>query len=133
MSWIDIASAICAQRHCNGPVVTASVDDLHFINPIKLGWVVNLKASLNYVGRTSMECGVRVDAENPSTGESFHAVSAYSTFVCLDSYGKPREVPDLILETQVEKERHERAKLRRKQRIERKKKISESEKAKKNS
>ena len=67
-----------------------------------------------------MECGVRVDAENPTTGEHFHAVSAYTTFVSLDSMGKPRAVPPLILETDLEKERHERAKFRRKQRLERK-------------
>jgi acyl-CoA hydrolase len=62
MSWVDIAAAICAQRHSNREVVTASVDELHFIAPVYKGWVVNLKASLNFVAKTSMEVGVRVDA-----------------------------------------------------------------------
>ena len=65
MSWIDIAAAISAQRHSKSSVVTASIDDLHFVAPVYKGWVVNLKACVNMVARTSMEVGVRVDAENP--------------------------------------------------------------------
>lgn len=118
MSWIDIAAAICAQRHSRRSVVTAHIDDLHFIAPVKKGWVVNLKASVNYTGRTSMEVGVRVDAENPQTGETFHTSTAYLTFVALGSDGRPQEVIKVVPETAKEKERFEAAKLRVKKRQE---------------
>lgn len=122
MSWIDIAAAITAQRHSRQPVVTASVDDLHFFAPIKLGWVVNLFASVNYVGKTSMEVGVRVEAENPQTGERFHSCSAYLTFVAVDqATGQPQPIPSLHIETDLQRERLKRAVTRRKQRLERRK------------
>jgi len=117
MSWIDIAAAIVAQRHSGREVVTASIDKLDFIAPVKKGWVVNLKASINFISKSSMEIGVRVDAENPKTAEKFHTASAYLTFVALGSNGKPTEVPGLILETDEEKRRFENARLRREQRL----------------
>lgn len=121
ISWIDICAAIAGQRHSNRSVVTASIDDLHFVAPVKKGWVVNLKASVNYVFRSSMEIGVRVDAENPRTGETFHTASAYLTFVALDENGKPTAVPALIFETDEEKRRAEFAVKRRDLRLQRKK------------
>lgn len=117
MSWIDIAAAICAQRHSNRAVVTASMDQLSFIAPVRKGWVVNLKASVNFVSNSSMEIGVRVDAENPTTGEIFHTSSAYMTFVALGSDGRPTKVPDLILETEEDRLRNEAAKKRREYRL----------------
>lgn len=117
MSWIDVTAAICGQRHSNSIVVTASIDELHFIAPVYLGWVVNLKASCNFVSKSSMEIGVRVDAENPHTGEHFHTASAYLTFVALDEQRKPIEVPGLILENDIQKIRHSQAKLRREHRL----------------
>jgi acyl-CoA hydrolase len=120
MSWIDIAGAIAAQRHSQKEVVTVSLDDLHFIAPVKRGWVVNLKARVNFVSKTSMEVGVRVDAENPKTGEVFHTASAYLTFVALDSYGKPTLVPSLILENEADRKRFEEAQKRRELRLKRK-------------
>ncbi|MBK7962002.1 MAG: acyl-CoA thioesterase [Bdellovibrionales bacterium] len=117
VSWIDIAAAIAAQRHSNSDVVTASIDQLHFVAPVFMGWVVNLKASVNFVSRTSMEVGVRVDAENPRTGESFHTSSAYLTFVALDLAGKPKEVPALLLESSDEIRRHKEATQRRIHRV----------------
>ncbi len=117
MSWIDIAAAICAQRHCNHEVVTASIDELSFVAPVYKGWVVNLKASVNFVAKTSMEVGVRVDAENPKTGETFHTSSAYLTFVCLGSDGKPTQVPGLILDTDDDRRRNKAALSRRQARI----------------
>ena len=117
MSWIDIAAAIAAQRHSNKAVVTASIDQLDFIAPIKKGWVVNLKASVNFASRTSMEVGVRVDAENPLTSEKFHTASAYMTFVALGSDGKPSEVPGLILENDTERRRFEAGRKRREVRL----------------
>lgn len=117
MSWIDIAAAIAAQRHSNKEVVTASIDSLSFIAPVYKGWVVNLKASVNFTSRTSMEVGVRVDAENPRTGEVFHTASAYTTFVALGGNGKPIEIPGLVCETEDEKRRFEAGKRRREERL----------------
>lgn len=117
MSWIDIAAAIAAQRHSNQSVVTASIDQLNFIAPIKKGWIVNLKASVNFVSRTSMEVGVRVEAENPITSELFHTASAYLTFVAVDGSGKPIGIPSLNLETDIEKRRFAAAKMRRELRL----------------
>lgn len=119
MSWIDIAAAIAAQRHCQMPVVTASIDDLHFVAPVFKGWIVNLKAAVNYTGRTSMEVGVRIDAENPIENKTFHTASAYLTFVALGSNGKPVEIPQVIAETPEEKRRYKAAEIRRKLRLER--------------
>jgi acyl-CoA hydrolase len=117
MSWIDVAAAICAQRHSNKEVVTASIDKLDFVAPVYKGWVVNLRASVNYVSKTSMEIGVRVDAENPKTGETFHTASAYLTFVALGSTGKPSSAPELILENESDRRRFADAKARRELRL----------------
>ncbi len=117
MSWIDICAAIAAQRHSNRDVVTASIDQLNFIAPIKRGWVVNLKASVNFTSRTSMEVGVRVDAENPKTSEIFHTASAYLTFVALGSDGKPTAIPALELTSDIEKRRFSAAEKRRQERL----------------
>lgn len=117
MSWIDIAAAIAAQRHSNKVVVTASIDRLSFIAPIKKGWIVNLKASVNFASKTSMEVGVRVEAENAITSELFHTASAYLTFVAVDENGKPSVVPTLIPETETEKRRYAAAQKRRELRL----------------
>lgn len=117
MSWMDIAAAICAQRHSSRPVVTASIDALNFIAPVYVGWVVNLKASVNYVAKTSMEVGVRADAENPIAGTTFHVASAYLTFVALDDFGKPMLVRPLILESEADQQRNKAAIIRRDMRL----------------
>jgi len=119
MSWIDICAAIAAQRHAQLPVVTASIDDLHFVQPVYTGWVVNLKSSVNYTSNTSMEVGVRVDAENPIKGEHFHTASAYLTFVALGPGGKPVKIPSITAETSEEKRRYQSAEKRRQLRLER--------------
>lgn len=116
MSWIDICGAIAAQRHSGKDVVTASIDRLDFVAPVYKGWVVNLKASVNFVSNTSMEIGVRVEAENPRTSEIFHTASAYMTFVAIGSNGKPSTVVPLLLETDAEKRRFEAARRRREER-----------------
>ena len=113
MSWIDIAAAIAATRHARKTTVTASVDALHFIAPIKLGHIVQIKAKVNFVARTSMEVGVRVESENPLTGERSHTVSSYLTFVAVDENGKPTAVPPLLPSTADEKRRWEQAQKRR--------------------
>ncbi len=119
MSWIDIAGAICAQRHSRCTVVTASIDDLHFVQPVYKGWIVNLKASVNFVSRTSMEVGVRIDAENPIQGTIFHTASAYLTFVALGADGKPTVCRQVIAETPDQLRRQKTAELRRQHRLER--------------
>jgi acyl-CoA hydrolase len=126
LSWIDIAAAIAAGRHAEGPVVTAAMDDVHFIKPINRGDVVCLKASINYVGRTSMEVGVRVEGQTWG-GQSYHALTAYVTFVAIDGPdGDPRPVADLTLVSKEDQRRHaeatermERRRERRAQRAER--------------
>ena len=117
MSWIDIAAAISAGKHARSSVVTASIDALHFIAPIKLGHVVELKSCVNVTGRTSMEIGVRVDSENQLTGERFHNVSAYLTFVAVDPNGKPIPVPAILPGTEAEKRRYQSALHRRASRV----------------
>lgn len=120
MSWIDIAAAISAQRYCKSNVVTASIDALSFEAPVYAGWVVNLRAKVNYAGRTSMEVGVRVDAENPNTGERFKTASAYLTFVAINADGKPVIVPSIELQTEDEKRRYKQAIIRRESRLQHK-------------
>ena len=117
MSWIDIAAAISAQRHSRHPVVTASIDALNFVAPAYVGWVINLKASVNYVSKTSMEVGVRADAENPIQGTRHHIASAYLTFVAVDDQGRPVKVAPITPETVAEKRRYEAAKKRREVRL----------------
>ncbi len=117
MAWIDIAGAIAAGRHARRVVVTASIDALHFIAPVKVGHIVHIRASVNYAGRTSMEVGVRVDSENAVTGEVHHTATAYATFVALDDHGRPTQVPQILPETPQEKRRYEQAMKRRQSRI----------------
>lgn len=109
MSWIDIAGAMCAQRHAESEVVTAHISNIDFISPIKLGAQVHIMARVNYVGRTSMIIGVKVESENPYTGEVTLTTKAYLTFVAIGKDGKSVEVPRLVLETDEDKRRHENA------------------------
>lgn len=117
MEWTDIAAAIVASRHCRKVAVTASMDALHFISPIKLADIVILKAAVNYVNKTSMEIGVRIESENPVTGDRRHTASAYLTFVALDEKGKPTNVPGVICETDEDKRRYQAGQKRREQRL----------------
>jgi acyl-CoA hydrolase len=117
MSWIDICAAICGSRHASCQVVTASIDALNFVAPVYKGWIVNLKASVNYVSRTSMEVGVRVDAENVIEKKIIHTASAYLTFVALDHSGIPKVIPQVLPESTDEKRRFEAAKARRAARL----------------
>lgn len=117
VSWVDIAAAIAAQRHSGMPVVTASIDALHFVAPVYKGWIVNIRASVNYTGKTSMEVGVRVDAENPITRKVFHTASAYLTFVALGKDGKPCAIPPVQPEGETQIRRYKAAERRRKLRL----------------
>jgi acyl-CoA hydrolase len=118
---LDEAAGVVAARHARSNVVTASIDRMDFHNPVFVGDVLFFKSSLNLVGRTSMEIGVRVEAENLITGEVRHAASAYLTYVALDQNGKPRDVPPLILETDEDRRRNTEAKRRRDVRLTEKK------------
>jgi uncharacterized protein (TIGR00369 family) len=118
MKLIDNAAGCAAVRHSRSNVVTASIDRLDFYNPVFVGDLVTLKASLNFVGQTSMELGVRVEAETLITGHRRHTATAYLTFVALDSNGRPLPIPPLVLETDEEKRRNYQAKDRRKTRLE---------------
>ena len=118
MQWIDIAGAVAAHRHARSNVVTASIDDLHFVEPIRLGDIVVLKASVNWVGRTSMEVGVRILAERPGSAKQTHAASAYLTFVAINRRGRPTRVPALLPDTPDERRRQAAAAHRRERRLE---------------
>jgi uncharacterized protein (TIGR00369 family) len=117
MKLIDLAGGIVAQRHTRMNVVTASVDRIDFLHPVYIGDVLSLNASLNLVGRTSMEVGVRVESENPRTGEIRHTASAFLTYVALDKSGRPAEIAPLILENDEERRRNRDAQARREVRL----------------
>lgn len=117
MKLVDEAGAIAAVRHSRCSVVTVAVDSMTFLSPIYVGNLVTLTASLSYVGRTSMEVEVQVEAENPLTGETTHTNSAYVVYVALDENGRPCEVPALIPETDEERERIARGKERQAERL----------------
>lgn len=120
MEWIDICAAVAAQRHCRQTVVTASMDDLHFHAPIKIGWIVTLHGRVIAAFRTSMEVGVTVMAENPLTGERHMATSALLTFVAINREGGKLPVPPLLLESEAERVAAREAGARRAERIARK-------------
>jgi acyl-CoA hydrolase len=118
MHLVDLAGAIAALRHARCPVVTASIDQMSFLSPVRIGELIVLHASVNRVFRTSMEVGVRVEAENLMTGEKRHTSSAYLTFVAIAKDGQRVAVPPVIPETEAEIRRFNHAALRRQQRLE---------------
>ena len=114
-AWCDICAAVSAQRFFRGPVVTASMDQLHFLHPIRKGMVAIFHSQVNQAWRTSMEVGVRVIAEDPITGTKVHCCSAYLTFVGLDSEGNPTQVPKLNLGNDPDLNRRAREAQKRKE------------------
>ena len=114
MHWMDIVSAISAQKHSNRTVVTASVDNISFKHPIRLGNVVTLRAKVTRAFNSSMEIRIDVDAEDMPSNKKIESNSAYFTFVAVDHTGKPIEVPEVIPETEEEKAMYDGA-LRRRQ------------------
>ncbi len=112
MKLADTASAVVAIRHSGRNCVTAAVDRFEFHAPVFVGNLVTLYASLNYVGRTSMEVGVRVEAEELRTGRKTHTNTSYFLMVALDENGRPVEVPPLILETEEDRRRNGKARQR---------------------
>jgi acyl-CoA hydrolase len=118
LSMMDKTAAVAAIRHARSTCVTVSVDRVDFREPIHVGDLVVMKASVNYVGRTSMEVGVRVEAEDLITGSRRHTNSCYVTFVAVDRNGRPIEVPLVVPETEAEKRHYEAAIERRRRRLE---------------
>ena len=117
MKLCDEAAGAAAVKHSRSRVVTAGVDRMTFITPIHVGELVTFSASVNASWRTSMEVGVRVEAENPRTGERRHTNSAYLTMVAVDAEGHPIEVPRLLVETDEQRGREADAQVRRRNRL----------------
>jgi acyl-CoA hydrolase len=117
MKLCDEAAGIAAVKHCRRRIVTAAIDRMTFMHPVHVGELLTCRASLNAVWRTSMEVGVRVEAENPLTGEQRHTSTAYLTMVALDESGRPTHVPPLAAESPIEERRMREAELRRRNRL----------------
>jgi uncharacterized protein (TIGR00369 family) len=130
MRLVDTAAALAAIKHSGGVALTVGIDEMTFLEPVQIGEVVVLRACVNDVGRTSMECGVRVEAEDPLTGIVRHVNSAYLVFVAVDAEGRPRPVSPIVAESGDERRRQREAKLRRERRIEHKEAIDRARSAK---
>lgn len=127
MALIDIAATIAASRHCRKPVVTASIDEMIFLHPIKLGHVVLLEGVVNEAFSTSVEIEVHVFSENPVTGDRRHTGTCYTTFVALDDLGRPASVPPLLPETPDEVQRQLEARERKEERMARRARLKAKE------
>lgn len=123
MHWIDLAAAIAANRHAGHVAVTASMDSLEFLHPIRVGEMAHLVALVNWVGRTSMEIGVDVYGENMDTGDRRKTSTAFLTFVALNQDGEAVPVPPLRLETAEEEQRFHAAEARRRERLQRRQRV----------
>ena len=119
MHLMDMCAAMSAYKHARTAVVTASVDRLDFLAPVKMGEIMILKSSVNYTGKSSMEVGVRIESENPKTGHVHHTSSAYLTFVSLNENGKPQSVDDIEPENDIEIRRYNEGKNRHEERKQR--------------
>lgn len=117
LSMVDRVAAVAAMRHAGGPCVTVSIDRVDFKEPIHAGELVTCHARVNYVGRTSLEVGVRVEAENVFTGEKRHTNTCYLTFVAIDAQHRPVPVPRLLLESEEDRQRFREGERRRQLRV----------------
>jgi acyl-CoA hydrolase len=117
MQWIDVCAGVAAMRHAGGAVLTASIDRLDFLSPVQVGEIVVLQAMVNYVARTSMEVGCRVETEDMRSRVRRYVTKAYLTFVAIDDRGRPRSLPPLSLETDDDVRRHTAAHGRRHERL----------------
>ena len=127
MKLVDEAGGLCAMRHAQRPAVTIAIDSMTFHSPVHVGNLLTLKASIHYVGNTSMDVGVRVTAENPITGEQTHTNSARLVYVALDDNGRATKVPRLILENDTQRRRWDAAKERQAERLRREKAVKNEE------
>ena len=119
MKLVDESGGLSAMRHARRPVVTVAIDSMTFLSPVRVGNLLTLYASVNWVGKSSIEVGVRVEAENPISGEITHTNTAYAIYVALDENGRPTSVPPLILETGEERRHWNEANERQQFRLER--------------
>ena len=119
MHLMDMCAAMSAYKHARTAVVTASVDRLDFLAPAKMGEIMILKSSVNYTGKSSMEVGVRIESENPKTGDTYHTSSAYLTFVSLNDKGRPQRVDGIIPENDIEIRRFKEGRIRHEERKQR--------------
>lgn len=117
MQWIDVCAGVAAMRHAGGAVLTASIDRLDFLSPVKVGEIVVLQAQVNYVAKTSMEVGCRVETEDMQQRTRRYVTKAYLTFVAIDSTGRPRPLVSLDLVTEDDQRRQAEALARRKARL----------------
>ncbi|GIU99248.1 MAG: acyl-CoA thioesterase [Actinomycetota bacterium] len=117
MKLVDTAAGLAAIKHCGGLAVTAAMDEMSFLAPVHVGDTITVRASVNEAYTTSLEVGVRVEAERILTGERVHAASAYLVFVALDDEGRPRPVPPVVAESAVERRRQREARIRRRKRL----------------
>jgi acyl-CoA hydrolase len=117
MKLVDEAGGLCAIRHARRPTVTVAMDSMTFLSPVRVGDLVTCRASINWVGLTSIEVGIRVEAENVLTGQVTHTNSAYAVYVALDDDGKPTPVPPLMLENDDERRRWEEGAHRQEHRL----------------
>ncbi len=117
MKLVDEAGGVAALHHCRRSCVTVAIDSLSFLHPVRIGNLLTLHAEVTYVGRTSIETEVRVEAEDMLTGQVTHVASAYVVYVALDAQGRPAPVPPLLAETDDERRRMEQARLRREERL----------------
>jgi acyl-CoA hydrolase len=127
MHWMDICAALAAAKHSGRTCVTASVDEINFLGPVKLGQVVHLRSAVNRAFTTSMEVGVRVEVEDIHTGHLRHVNTGYLTFVAIDDIGHPVPVPEAVPHSEDEKRRFSAALIRRKARLERRRLIEAAE------
>jgi acyl-CoA hydrolase len=117
MQWMDVCAGVAAMRHAGGAVVTASIDRLDFMCPVRVGDVVVLQAQINFIHRTSMEVGCRVETEDPRTRSRRYTTKAYLTFVAIDESGRPRPLPELVLENDDDRRRWSAGETRRQARL----------------
>ena len=117
LHWVDLAAAVVAHRHCRSEAVTASMDQVSFLGPIRVGQVAAISARMTYVGRTSMEIRVDVQSEDLMSGERRQTSTAYLTFVAVDKTGRPAEVPPLLLETDEDRREAKAGEARRAARL----------------
>lgn len=125
MKLVDTAAGLAAIKHCGGLAVTVSMDSMSFLAPVHVGDTITVRASVNAAYTTSLEVGVRVEAERILTGERVHASSAYLVFVALDEEGRPRPIPPVVAETAVQQRRQREATIRRRTRMEHRRAIEE--------
>ena len=117
MQWIDVCAGVAAMRHSAGAVLTASIDRLDFLSPVRVGEIVVLTAQVNYTARTSMEVGCRVETEDMHIGTRRYVTKSYLTFVAVDDNGRPRPIKPIELVTEEDRRRHSDAEFRRSERL----------------